>query len=154
MGAWWSGLLGVHNSDQIDNRQFRTNGQCSNLIKSKIIEDGGRDWYRQGEQAIRESTFICLYGVALGETDTHWWEIVTQWLCDNAEHILIIYWHYRYKMTETLDQDSGAKNDARQKFMRYVDGWFLRKRIADRALRRQIMKQICILPIRLKDITK
>ena len=64
---------------------------CRYIVKPLLNQ-----FLRQGNDAnttsiIKQSTIICVYGMALGETDKKWWKLLIEWLNGSAERQLVVY---------------------------------------------------------------
>lgn len=70
-------IIGVDNTDQISNVQFRTNADVRDLIiKEQSNRAMGYTCHEQCKNLILGADIIVLYGVSLGDTDTRWWQFI------------------------------------------------------------------------------
>lgn len=70
-------IIGVDNEKQIANEQFRQNADIKDLIvKEQSNRVMGTTRQEQCERLIKSADVILLYGVSLGETDAHWWNLI------------------------------------------------------------------------------
>ena len=70
-------IIGVDNEDQIANEQFRQNADIIDLlVKEQSNRVMGTTRQELCERLIKSADVIILYGVSLGATDAHWWNLI------------------------------------------------------------------------------
>lgn len=70
-------IIGVDNDNQIDNEQFRQNADIKDLlVKEQSNRIMGNTRQEQCERLIKSADVVLLYGISLGETDAHWWNLI------------------------------------------------------------------------------
>ncbi|MBQ2987430.1 MAG: hypothetical protein IJE23_08115 [Tyzzerella sp.] len=119
-------IIGVNDKSQIANKELAEDGMFCRYIVKPLLNQ----FLRQGNDAnttniINQSTIICVYGMALGETDKKWWNLLIKWLNGNSERQLVVYEYDNKYTTSTqfgwlekedliinkLAQYSGVGND-------------------------------------------
>ena len=85
-------VFGVSNEHQLINKNY----YCNYEFRKRMIKHEQADFYgitdfNESIDLIDNSDIICLFGVAIGETDDHWWNRITKWLNENEKHCLIVY---------------------------------------------------------------
>lgn len=86
-------ILGVNDKEQIDNIILKNNDIFLDTFIKRRMNSAIRQ--RKTEKAleiINSSHIICIFGMSIGNTDKMWWEILTEWLINNNNNILLIYW--------------------------------------------------------------
>lgn len=84
-------IMGVNDASQISNPEFATDEDVVNEIVKPMQNQNARTDYERGVIAtIKDSDFICVYGMSIGETDAKWWKQIAQWLSVNTGHMLVI----------------------------------------------------------------
>lgn len=72
-------IIGVDDKQQIDNELFRGNTDINDLlVKAQSNKVMGNTRQEQCERLITNADVIILYGVSLGETDAHWWNLIRE----------------------------------------------------------------------------
>ena len=85
-------VLGVNDPSQIDNETIKANNRYKNyFIKTAINDVSGNNVIPRIQKILEESTYICLFGLSIGETDNFWWQYIISWLLKNSAHRLILY---------------------------------------------------------------
>lgn len=96
-------IIGVNDKSQIANKELAEDEEfCRYIVKpllNKLLRQGNDT---SATNIISQSTIICIYGMALGQTDKKWWELLIKWLNGNQERQLVIF-DYDNKYT-TLTQ--------------------------------------------------
>lgn len=88
-------VLGVDNTTQIANEKFKDDAVAKDyLVKTQCNEGLKSDNTRQCESLISSADIIVLYGVSLGETDSHWWKYIGNLLLHPASKCLLIDFEY------------------------------------------------------------
>lgn len=132
-----SPLIGINDSTQISNEEFRTNlDVIEYLVKPEINSTLGHLIDRRAKEAIKDANLICIYGLSLGKTDSLWWELVGERLLKGVTTILYVY-------------DENASNLAPRKQGRYQRCW--KNKLCDMAniqngQRDSVMSRIIVAP--------
>lgn len=92
-------VFGVNDDSQIDKPEV-FEGSDGELSKALLIKKEANASYRENTDAkaaqiLNASSIIYIYGMALGITDTLWWERICAWLSENENHHMILH---QYKM--------------------------------------------------------
>lgn len=112
-------ILGINDPSQILNEKLRQNTDVQEyLVKPRINSILGHLIDRKARNSIEKANLICIYGLSLGKTDSHWWEIVGSRLLAGVTVILFAY-------------DKDFKNIFPRKLGKYKREW--RKRLCDAA---------------------
>lgn len=86
-------VLGVNDESQIANKDLLETPQFKELLcKADSVRALGELWHDDAEKQISKSTFVCILGMSLGDTDAKWWKKLSQWLKEDSHRHLIIYW--------------------------------------------------------------
>lgn len=85
-------IIGVNDKSQIANKELAEDETFCRYIVKPLLNQ----LLRQGNDTsatniISQSTIICVYGMALGETDKKWWELLIKWLSGNPERQLVVF---------------------------------------------------------------
>lgn len=62
------------------------------MVKKESIKRTGERWRSQVIELIRKSKVICIFGMSIGETDSDYWEMIIQWLNEDPNRQLIVFW--------------------------------------------------------------
>lgn len=82
-------IIGVDNEEQIANEQFRSNPDIKDLlVKEQSNSVMGNTRQAQCERLIKNADVILLYGVSLGTTDAHWWNLIREMFEKKDLHII------------------------------------------------------------------
>lgn len=82
-------IIGVDNENQIANEQFKKNMDIKDLlVKEQSNHVMGNTRHIQCEWLIKEADVIFLFGVSLGETDAHWWNLIGDMFLNNNLYII------------------------------------------------------------------
>lgn len=86
-------ILGVNDDSQIsDSILCLDNDIVSTLVKPESNAAIRRSVMDRCRNIITRSDIICIYGMSIGTTDKHWWQIIHDWLTNDIQTILIIFW--------------------------------------------------------------
>ena len=102
-------LLGVDNTKQIDNADFKDNEDVTDLLvkpQGNISIGSMVDHTCHG--LISKADLICLFGLSLGATDQTWWEDIKERFVSNSSVVLLYFYH-------DLHSDISIKSDGRSK---------------------------------------
>lgn len=93
-------IIGVDNEEQIANKAFASNEDIKDfLIKEQANKTMKYNRHLLCETRIKEANLIILYGVSLGKTDAHWWNLIGEQLKDRTDLAII---QFLYKPTELI----------------------------------------------------
>lgn len=114
-------LMGVNDVSQIKNKELAEDKRFVRFIVKPLFNKANRTNYdKQAMNLISNSQIICIYGMALGETDKDWWKVVLTWLHNEGNRQLIIF-SYDEKYDTSSQFDFLEKEDAViDKFSEYV----------------------------------
>lgn len=85
-------ILGVNDTTQISNDDFRTNEDLLDwLVKSKTQENRADGVERKCKNLISEANLICVFGMSFGITDKLWWDSIISRLNFSPNTKVIIY---------------------------------------------------------------
>ena len=62
-------------------------------MKAECVNALGRLWHRQAEELISQSKVICIFGMSLGATDAKWWKKLVQWIKNDRNRHIVVYWY-------------------------------------------------------------
>ena len=116
-------IIGVSESKDIKNHDFRETEEIQTLLlKSKSITSIGQFWYNEAEQLIENSRIICIFGMSLGRTDSHWWQNIAKWLTFDTNNELLIFWYDKdYLNNRSTYRYNHIINSVRNKFISYTN---------------------------------
>lgn len=84
-------VLGLNDTFQITNTVLRNYNELTNyIIKPTVNKELGNQTINDVQSIIDESTYICVYGSSIGETDNYWWDYIIQWLAKSNGHRLVL----------------------------------------------------------------
>lgn len=87
-------ILGVNDETQIENKDLLNTPQFKEMmVKAESVEATGNLWQREAEKQISQSSFVCILGMSIGQTDAKWWKKLIQWLKANGTRRIILYWY-------------------------------------------------------------
>ncbi len=105
-------ILGVGNESDVANKDLLKNSEINcDLLKQSCIDSLGEVWYEDANNLIDGSTIVCIFGMSLGQSDSHWWEKIVDWLNKDSHRHLIIFWH----SPEPKNNCSAGKRDTQIK---------------------------------------
>lgn len=108
-------ILGLDNSDQIRNENLKTNPELTNyIIKSSVNNALGEKKIFKMEEIINNSSYVCLFGLSIGETDRMWWAYIIQWLKKNTKNRLVLFTRDN-KLTNLSAQEKIRFRDSKRK---------------------------------------
>lgn len=117
-------ILGVDNSEQISNNKFKDNPIVNDyIIKTQCNQGLKTDNTAQCESLIRYANIIILFGLSLGETDSHWWKKIGEVLCNPNTNTTVIYFAFvkgeewdATKRNRLIAKERELRNTLYQKF--------------------------------------
>ncbi len=87
-------VIGVCNTTSIKNQELLNSPEFKAIMqKSQSIAVAGQLWRMEVTEAIKNSSVLCIFGMSLGETDSDYWEMVTEWLAEDSSRRLIVFWY-------------------------------------------------------------
>lgn len=86
-------IMGVDNQNQIANKKWAGQRRFrQKLAKPAMNARAGSLVDEEVTKLINESSFICIYGMSLGETDKTWWKLIGSWL-RGTDRRLVLFGH-------------------------------------------------------------
>lgn len=102
-------LLGVDNTKQIDNADFKNNEDVTDLlVKPQGNKNIGNLIDKTCHGLISKADLICLFGLSLGATDQTWWEDIKERFISDSSVVLLYFYH-------DLHSGINVKSDGRSK---------------------------------------
>ncbi len=87
-------IIGVCNELSIKNQELLKSPVFKAAMqKSRSITVAGQLWRSEVKDIIKNSQILCIFGMSLGETDSDYWEMVTEWLSGDSKRQLVIFWY-------------------------------------------------------------
>lgn len=87
-------IIGVCNIHSIKNQELLKDPLFkATMQKSESIIVSGELWRQTATDVIKNNQIICVFGMSLGETDSDYWEMITQWLAGDSSRQLIVFWY-------------------------------------------------------------
>lgn len=87
-------ILGVGEEYQFANKELLScPGVTEIMLKSESVQLMGEHWYRDAAKQIANSQIICIWGMSLGITDSHWWRKINEWLNGSSSRHLLVFWY-------------------------------------------------------------
>lgn len=84
-------IIGVDNPSQILKPEFANDPEViAEIVKPNQNEDSRENYERDVIPVINSSHIICIYGMSLGDTDKKWWNIISKWLSQDSNRVLVI----------------------------------------------------------------
>lgn len=106
-------LLGVDNSEQIDNADFKDNEDVTDLlVKPQGNKNIGSLIDDTCHGLISKADLICLFGLSLGATDQTWWEDIKERFISNSS-VVLLYFHFDPHLDVKIPSDESYKRKAR-----------------------------------------
>ena len=114
-------ILGVNDDSQINNELLRANEEfCNVFIKTQMNQLIGQQKTKDVKKIIFNSKIICLFGISMGKTDKIWWEEIIEWLLQDQENLLVIFWRdYKHLNSNKLPARTIRNNNrVKDKFLK------------------------------------
>ena len=114
-------IMGVNDESQLPFSGIIPSEIIKRLIKPTNNERIGERIDEIGANFITQSDIICIYGMALGDTDTIWWERIGKWLMQNNAKQLIIFKYDEKLLNRSVDTYNDmlqAKEDCQDYFLK------------------------------------
>ena len=85
-------ILGVNDFSQISNPDFQNDSELLDyIVKPRLNENIGYYHSNDVQNVIKESKYICVFGMSIGDTDNCWWQSVVRWLLGSTDRRLVLY---------------------------------------------------------------
>ena len=85
-------ILCVDNPSQIANESFQTDARIVDyMVKTNVNKALGEMKTEKAKEIIDKSTYVCLFGLSIGDTDSTWWKYLMEWLKKSKVNRLVIY---------------------------------------------------------------
>jgi len=85
-------IIGVNDINQIANKELAADKEFTNyIVKPSLNELLRQNNDTNATNLINQSMIICVYGMALGETDKKWWQLLIKWLSGEPSRQLVIF---------------------------------------------------------------
>lgn len=114
-------IMGVNDSSQIENESLRNSTRLRRaLVKTEMNINAGTMRDDRCQKWINDADIVCVFGMAMGETDRYWWNIVGERIAKSAARLFIfdvakeIPSRREYMIIE-------AKDELKNKFVSRVD---------------------------------
>lgn len=116
-------IMGVDNLTQIKRTSiFRSDDDAIDFIKPLCGQHVYRDRVQRAHEILGASDLIVVYGMSMGETDTHWWREIYHILAGKPELQLLIYWHDSEKHNRAFPRYSRMiTKEVLERFLSYVN---------------------------------
>lgn len=106
-------LLGVDNTKQIDNADFKDNEDVTDLlVKPQGNKNIGSLIDETCHGLISNADLICLFGLSLGATDHTWWEDIKERFISDSS-VVLLYFHFDPHLFVNILSDGSNKRKAR-----------------------------------------
>ena len=98
-------LMGVNDVSQIKNKELANDKRFVRFIVKPLFNKANRTNYdTKATNLILNSHIICIYGMALGETDKDWWKLALRWLnADGNRQLVIFDYDEKYNTASQFD---------------------------------------------------
>lgn len=94
-------ILGVNDEGQINNEFLKKEEIfCDSFIKSRMNKMIGQQKTEEVQNLINNSEIICLFGTSIGDTDKIWWEKIVNWLVEDKERLLVLFWRDNQRLNK------------------------------------------------------
>ena len=104
--------MGVNDVTQIKNKELANDKRFVKFIVKPLLNKANRTNYdKKASDLISNSHIICIYGMALGETDKDWWKLVLRWLNSDSNRQLVVF-DYDEDYNESTQFDFLLKEDS------------------------------------------
>jgi hypothetical protein len=105
-------LMGVNDVTQIKNKELANDKKFVKFIVKPLLNKANRTNYdKKAMNLISNSHIICIYGMALGETDKDWWKLILRWLNSDSNRQLVVF-DYDKDYNESTQFDFLDKEDS------------------------------------------
>ena len=114
-------IMGVNDESQLLFSGVLPNEIIKRIVKPTNNERIGERIDEIGTTYIEKSNIICIYGMAIGDTDTIWWERIGKWLSGDTAKYLIIFKYDEHLLNSSVDTFNDmlqAKEDCRDYFLK------------------------------------
>lgn len=87
-------IIGVCDLSNIKNQELLQSEELKMVLqKSQSINVAGQLWRQDTITTIKNSDVICVFGMSLGDTDSDYWETLTEWLEASSQRHLVVFWY-------------------------------------------------------------
>lgn len=85
-------VLALNDTSQINNDKLQNNTDLKRfMVKSQINEEDGNFLTEDALKIIENSTYICIFGMSIGDTDNMWWQVIIKWLLQNSNRRIVFF---------------------------------------------------------------
>lgn len=85
-------ILGINDTSQINNSLLKNNTDIKDCIVKPTVNKNLRNKrIASMEKIINDSSYICLYGLSMGDTDNIWWSYLIKWLLRSQKNRLVLF---------------------------------------------------------------
>ena len=98
-------LMGVNDESQIKNKELAKDKKFIRFIVKPLFNKANKtNNDKKAIKLIENSNVICVYGMALGETDKDWWNLILRWLASDSNRQLVIFdYDEKYQPSSQFD---------------------------------------------------
>ncbi len=87
-------IIGVCNTNTVENKELWNSDLFKAVMqKNEGITVAGQVWRHQTDAVIKNSQIICVFGMSIGETDSDYWELLSDWLEGDSRRQLVVFWY-------------------------------------------------------------
>lgn len=111
-------ILCVDNPSQINNEKFQSDRRITDyMIKTNVNKALGERKTEIAKEIINQSSYICLFGLSIGDTDCTWWKYLIEWLNKSDNNRLVLFVRDDSKV-----QNSGSEKIRKRDKYRFLFG--------------------------------
>lgn len=115
-------IIGVDNPSQILNPDFANDTDIvEEIVKPRQNANSRENYENDVIPVINKSNIICVYGMSLGDTDKKWWNIISKWLSQDSNHVLVIMNYDEDYDSRFIFNFRKFDNSVRDRFLSYSD---------------------------------
>lgn len=114
-------LIGVDNEGQLSTPfKFHLSKRTKQAFVKPLLNNAyDRNRIKETKKTIKSSDVICVFGMSLGDTDSTWRNLLSEWLFENEKHQLFYYWYeYAILSNFTLPERIAKMDEARIRFLK------------------------------------
>ena len=86
-------VLGVSNYFQITNKALQRGSFADGFVKMALYKGIEPNAYQEVKAMLDSSSLLIVTGMSLGKTDSHWWDLVANWLAEQSDRLVVIHWY-------------------------------------------------------------
>lgn len=86
-------VLGVGNYFQIANKALQRGTFADGFVKMALYKGIEPNAYLEVKAMLDSSSLLIVTGMSLGKTDSHWWDLVANWLAEQPDRLVVIHWY-------------------------------------------------------------